>query len=178
MLSVKQMAAIESPWTTMPPLRVGKIPFGVGTADLFVTISDDDRPLLRVDLYGDPSSKTLTFRDALVWCEHVFVGFGHRVYVINPENKSVSEISLGTDGWDYFGAFYTGGNYLLVASGQSLLRLLPDGKVLWAASNLGLDGIVVKSIDNDTIQGEGEWDPPGGWKPFTLRLDSGELIAI
>jgi hypothetical protein len=42
MLSVKQLAAIESPWTMMPPVRLGKVPSGLGTADLFVTISDDD----------------------------------------------------------------------------------------------------------------------------------------
>ena len=33
----------------MQPIRLGKVPSGVGTADLYVTISDDDRPLLRVD---------------------------------------------------------------------------------------------------------------------------------
>src|SRR5580700_4170197 len=80
MLSVKQLAAIESPWTTMPPVRLGKVPAGLGTADLFVTISDDDRPLVRVDIYGGFSSETFTFQDALIWCERVFVGFGHRVF--------------------------------------------------------------------------------------------------
>jgi hypothetical protein len=43
MLSVQQdaMVALDSQWTTMPPLRLGKVPSGLGTADLFVTISDD-----------------------------------------------------------------------------------------------------------------------------------------
>jgi hypothetical protein len=107
MLSVKQLAAIESPWTTMPPVRLGKVPSGLGTADLFVTINDDDGPLVRLDLYGDSSSETFTFQDALVWCEHVFVGFGHRVYVIDPKTQLVSEIFLGEvgEGLGYFGHF-------------------------------------------------------------------------
>ena len=76
----------------------------------------------------------------------------------------------------YFGAFYAGPDYLLVASGDSLLRLGHDGRLLWAAHGLGLDGVIVGLVENGVIQGQGEWDPPGGWKPFALRLDSGQLI--
>jgi len=181
MLSVKQnMAlALDSPWTTMPPLRLGKVPSGLGTADLFLTISDDDRPVFRVDLYGYCCEESYTFQDALVWSDRVFVGYGHRVYIIDPSRQSATEIFLDEigEGLGYFGHFYTGEDYLLVASGDSLLRLLADGKVRWSAPNLGLDGVVVTSVRNGTIQGDGEWDPPGGWKPFALRLDSGALIA-
>ena len=156
----------------MQPVRLGKVPSGLGTADLFVTISDNDRPLLRVDLYGDSSSETFAFQDALVWRDHVFVGYGHRVYAIDPKKQSGSEILLGS----YFGAFYATQDYLLVASGESLLRFSPDGRVLWRAPDLGLDGVVVRCVENGTIRGEGEWDPPGGWKPFALQLDSGDSI--
>jgi hypothetical protein len=79
----------------MPPVRLGKVPSGLGTADLFLTISDDDRPLVRVDLYGDSSSETFTFLAALVWCERVFVGFGRSVYIIDPQTQLASEIVLG-----------------------------------------------------------------------------------
>src|ERR1700724_4169256 len=97
MLSVQQQPtlALDPPWTTMPPLRLGSVPSGVGTADLFVTISDDDRALLRVDLYGDSSEENFTFQDALVWHDQVFVGFGNSIYVIDPKQQSASEISLG-----------------------------------------------------------------------------------
>ena len=82
----------------MPPLRLGSVPSGLKTADLFVTISDDDRALLRVDLYGDSSEESFTFQDALVWHDHVFVGFGNSIYVIDPKQQSASEISLGPHG--------------------------------------------------------------------------------
>jgi hypothetical protein len=176
MLSAKQLLTIAAPWTTMQSVRLGKVPSGLGTADLFVAISDDNRPLLRVDLYRDSSSESFVFQDALVWCERVFVGYGHRVYVIDPKKQSGCDILLGTS-CGYFESFYAGEDYLLVASGESLLRLLPDGKVLWRTPALGLDGVVVTSVENGIIRGEGEWDSPGGWKPFALRLDSGELFA-
>lgn len=176
MLSIKQLQAIDPPWTTMEPVRLGSVPSGLGTADLFVIISDEDRPILRVDLYGDSSSETFTFQDRFIWCGHVFVGHGHRVYVIDPEKKSGSEVSL-TKGCGYFGAFYSGTNYLLVATAECLIRLSPDGRVQWKTPNLGLDGVVVTSVENGKIHGEGEWNPPGAWKPFAMRLDSGELIT-
>jgi hypothetical protein len=141
-----------------------------------LTISDGDHALLRVDFYGDSSSETFTFQDALVWCERVFVGYGHRVHVIDPQKQLASEIFLGTS-CGYFGAFHAGQDYLLVTSGERILRLAPNGRVLWSTSNLGLDGVDVKSVENGLIRGEGVWDPPGGRKPFVVRLDSGELVG-
>jgi len=52
----------------------------------------------------------------------------------------------------YFQQFYAGKDYLLVASGDSLFRFSPDGKVLWSAPNLGLDGVVVRSVQNETFK--------------------------
>jgi hypothetical protein len=176
MLSAKRLTTIDSPWTTMQPVRLGKVPSGLGTADLFVTITDDAHPVLRVDLYGDSSSETFAFQDARVWRDHVFVGFGHSVYVVDPKNQSGSAILLGS-GCEYFAAFYVTQEYLLVASGESLVRLSPDGKVLWRAPNLGVDGVVVTSVQGRIIRGKAECDPPGGWKPFALRLDTGELLV-
>jgi hypothetical protein len=112
-------------------------------------------------------------QDALVWHDQVFVGFGHRVYVVDPKQQSASETFLGPT-LGYFGAFYAGQDYLLVASGESLFRLAPDGTILWKRSNLGVDGVVVKSVENGAIHGEGEWDPPGSWIPFVLQLESGD----
>ena len=85
MLTVRRLVKIESPSTTMPPVRLGKVPSGIGTADLFVTICDGELPLLRVDLYPDSSSESAVFQDAIVWRDNVFVGLGHTVYVIDQK---------------------------------------------------------------------------------------------
>lgn len=126
-----------------------------------------------MDLCGDASREIFCPPDALVWGDRVYVGFGHRVYVIDPKKQSALEIHLGRE----FLHFYASQDYLLVASADSLLRLALDCTILWRTSNLAIDGVVVNSVENGLILGEGEWDPPGGWKPFTVRLDSGALIA-
>lgn len=63
MLTVNYQPSITSPWITTPPLRLGKFPSGLGTADLFVTIAADDRPVLRVDLYA--GEICAPFKDAI-----------------------------------------------------------------------------------------------------------------
>jgi hypothetical protein len=141
----------------------------LGTPDRFVRIWDDSRALLRVDLYAS-NDEAYAFEDAIVWHERVFLGFGHRVYAIDPRKALASEVFLAA----YFCQFYPGEDYLLVASGDSLFRLAPDGEIRWVAADLGIDGLVVTSVENGLIRGEGEWDPPGGWKPFLLKIDSGK----
>ena len=173
MLTVRRLVKIESPWTTMPPVRLGKVPSGVGTADLFVTIFDGELPLLRVDLYSDSSSESAVFQDAIAWHDHVFVGFGHTVYVIDPKARLGFVVRLES----YFSAFYSGEDYLLVASADALLRMTADGKVLWKTPNLGLDAVTINHVGNGCVEGQGEWDPPGGWRPFKLQLESGKLVA-
>lgn len=158
----------------MHPLPVGAS--RPGTADLFVTITDDARPLLRVDIYRYPRPECFAFQEAIVRSNHVFVGYGESVYIIDPVMRIASQIFL-TGIASYFEAFYAGPDYLLAASGDSLLRLTHDGRLLWAAHGLGLDGVVVEAVENGVIRGQGEWDPPGGWRPFELRLESGQHIS-
>jgi hypothetical protein len=173
MLHAELSTSIASPWSEMDPLQVGA--FRPGAADLFVAIAEDGRPVLRVDIYRSPHPECFAFQDAIVWSEQVFVGYGESVYVIDPAMRGKFQIFL-TGSAPYFGGFYAGPDYLLAASGDSLLRLGADGKVLWTAPDLGLDGVIVDSVNSGVIHGQGEWDPPGGWKPFALRLDSGRRL--
>ncbi len=169
MLHVTLAQAIESPWTDVEPLRLGDVPTGLGTPDVFVKIEDDQSPVLRVDIYA--AVKSSPFRSAFIWCERVFVGYEHQLIVIDPWRRSGVSIDLGS----YFGSFHSGDDYILVASAQHLFRVRRDGTVIWKSPTLGIDGVMVRTVYGDWVEGEGEWDPPGGWKPFTLRLDSGQL---
>ena len=96
MLYIKHQKSlpVESAWVTMPPVRLGRIPTGLGTADLFVTIEDENGPILRADLYADQSP--FVNRDALIWGERGFVGFGNSVYVIDPKTPFSSVATLQT----------------------------------------------------------------------------------
>jgi len=173
MLYIKRQMSLPvgSAWVTMPPLRLGNVPSGLGTAGLFVTIEDDDAPILRVDLYADQSP--FVKQDAMIWGERAFVGYGNSIYIIDPLRKSGSTFRLGS----YFANFYATKDYFLVASDRGLLRFSPVGEVLWKTSSLALDGVIVRCVDEGRITGEGEWNPPSGSKPFVLRLDSGETIV-
>ena len=154
----------------MPPLRLGRVPSGVGTADLFVTIEDDNGPILRADLYADQSP--FVQESAIIWAERGFVGFGNSVYVIDPETRVGSTISLDS----YFADFYWAKEYLLVATGRSLMRFSSVGDLLWKTSGLGLNGVYVTNVDGSVVKGEGEWNPPNGAKPFIVLLDSGKQV--
>jgi hypothetical protein len=121
MLRIGFQPSIVSPWITLPPLRLGKLPSGLGTADLLVTITQDDHPLRRVDLYAGEISAP--FEAAIAWRELVFLGYGNSVYVIDPHKPSGSMIELGS----YFSKFYAATDYLLVASGEQLLASICTG---------------------------------------------------
>jgi hypothetical protein len=173
MLHAELSTSIASPWSQMDALKVGGV--RRGPADLFVTIANQAQPLLRVDVYRSRQPECMAFQDAILWNERVFVGYGESVHIIDPAMRTGSQIVLSGLA-SYFEAFYAGREYLLVASGESLLRLADDGGLLWAAHHLGLDGVVVDSVESGVIRGQGEWDPPGGWKPYALRLDSGQPL--
>ena len=123
---------------------------------------------MRIDLYAD-SEECHTFEEAIVWDDLLAVGFGHRVYLVRLGHRSASSINLG----GYFGHLSAGDGYLLAASAERLFRIGADGVLLWSSGPVGLDGVVVNRVEDGMVEGEGEWDPPGGWRRFRLRLDTG-----
>ena len=155
----------------LDPVRVGRIPAGVGTPDRYVTVIDErDVPILRVDVYARAPSG-FAFEDALIWRGNLIVGFGNEVHAVALADRSKLSVELGT----YFGHIYPAADYLLIASGERLFRMAPDRSIVWQSDVLGIDGVVVHDLGPDLIHGEGEWDPPGGWAPFTLSAHDGRM---
>jgi hypothetical protein len=74
----------------------------------------------------------------------------------------------------YTGYFYPLGHILLVASNAHLLCFGAQAQLIWQSGCLGIDGVVVNEVKNGVIYGEGEYDPPGGWKPFQLDFPTGK----
>jgi len=155
-------------WSGLPPLRLGPVPAGFGTPARHVMVEPDAGPPLRLDLHAH-ADDCHAFEEALVWNGLLAVGFGHRLHLVRLGDRSASSIGLG----GYFGHFYAGDGYLLAASAERLFRIGADGAVVWASDPVGLDGVVVRLVADGVVEGEGEWDPPGGWRPFRLRLESG-----
>jgi hypothetical protein len=156
----------------MEPIRLGTVPPGLGTPDRFVTLEDEQGPRLRIDLYRS-ADEACCFEELQLWSRLIVLGCGERLWLIDPERRNTTVIPLGS----YFGSLYPGDDYLLVASADRLIHVQPDSSLRWTSDPLGIDGIIVHQVTHGIIHGSGEWDPPGGWKPFRLSLDTGQPVG-
>ena len=170
--SVTLVSTIDPPWTSLPAVALGKSPPGIGTPVLFGLVECAGRPERRLDLYGEPGSETYFQSDAQPWHAWLAVGFGWRVYLVSAKDWSVKTLELPS----YFQAFHLGSDSLLVVFGTGLMQVDEDGAVRWRNDGLAIDGVVIRSIADGLIRGEGEWDPPGGWRPFIVSLLSGSHV--
>lgn len=171
-ITIERRTVIDEPWLKPKPVRIGSVPSRLGTADLFFLVTKDKLPLLRVDYYK--SVECYSFEKAIIWKNQLAVGIGHKVFLIHLESHSVCEWDLG----NYFNSFLPAKEYLLVASAQRIHRIDPNGTMLWSSNDLGIDGIMIDRIEEDIIYGQGEWDPPGGWKPFRVELETGKKCRM
>lgn len=161
---------VREPWTAMEPIRVGVVPTGAGTPGIYVTVERDGLPLVRIDawpLFSGPFTQVVT------WKNFIVLGWNDRVHLVNPVTCEV--ISIQCDG--YFGHLYPVGDRLLIADASRLVCINERGEQIWKNAGLGIDGVVVDDVQDSVIVGQGEWDPPGGWKPFRLSLASGETAT-
>ncbi len=111
----------------------------------------------------------------------VYIGYGKCVFVIHPSYGKVETYLL--DG--YFGHIYSAEEHevspqlfsVLVTSASELLSFSLNGELQWRASELGVDGVTVRSVIADVVTGSGDWEPPGGWIAFKLSASTGERIV-
>lgn len=168
MLAAKISGALADEWLYVEPVRVGGVPAGLGTPDLYVTVTKDEEPLLRADVYSF-GPDCFTFEEAIIWRDNLIVGLGSYVHAISLADRSTKTIDLGY----YFGHLYPTDEYLLIASGNRLFRLEPDRSVRWTSEILGADGVLVHESGPPVIRGEADDDPPGGWRPFAISAATG-----
>ena len=163
--------SIGPEWLSLEPVRVGGAVAGQATPDRYVTLADDSGPVIRVDVYAY-GPDCFAFQQAIAWRGHLVIGFGSHMHAVAIADRTTTTVELGA----YFGHLYPTADYLLIASGDGLFRMEPDRSVLWTAVGLAVDGVVVHEPGPPVIRGEGEWDPPGGWKPFALAASDGSAI--
>jgi hypothetical protein len=155
----------------MEPVRLGQVPTGLGTADRFVTVESEQGPALRVDLYSS-TDECFAFEEVRLWSGFVAIGWGGHLYLVNLQTRQALVLDLD----NYFGCMYPAEGCLLAASSERLFCIAPDGSLLWQSGSLGIDGVTVDCVQNGVVQGQGEWDPPGGWRPFSISLLTGQLV--
>jgi hypothetical protein len=165
--------AIDEDALRLVPIRVGGIRQHSPPPDRFVTVLDSGGVVLRVDVHSH-GSDVFAFQEVLIWRNLLLIGFGCHVHLVDMTDHSARTIELGA----YFGRFYPTPDYLLIASGERLFRVAPDRTLLWITDVLGIDGVVVHQAAPTVIRGEGEWDPPGGWKPFAISTHDGAFASV
>jgi hypothetical protein len=167
---------LDDEWYTAPVVYVGP-PTSDAPAYVLVTRRDGvtpyrDAPSSRRSLVIALNEDSGPFRDAVEWRENIVVGYGEAVHVISLATRRVVTHLLDS----YFGHLYALGDALLVTDARYALRLDADGGIVWRSPCVGIDGVTIDRMEDGVVFGEGEYDPPGGWRSFCLSLESGELI--
>lgn len=163
---------LDSRASHLVPVSVGNLPPDLRAPARYVIVSDADTPVLRVDVFSH-GLDCRAFEETILWRGNLIVGFGGFVHAVSIMDRTVVTFPLES----YFGHLYPTGGYLLLASGEALYRMEPDRSLLWQCRDLGVDGVIVRDSGPPIIRGEGEWDPPGGWEPFTLDASNGTRIV-
>lgn len=143
-----------------------------------VVIFDIEGLRTRVNVLS--SAGASCFQDVRCVGSLVFIGFGQYVFILDMKAGTV--VSHRLDG--YFGHMYDGGDFenlptkfsVLVTSASEALAFSRTGELLWVRENLGIDGVLLYAADSTQIDGEGEWDPPDGWRKFSVSADSGTVL--
>ncbi|HSH94423.1 MAG TPA: hypothetical protein VK968_09780 [Roseimicrobium sp.] len=170
----------ERLWSSVAPIIIGECPGEPGIPDEIVFIDRGQEPFMRLHIHYPPLEYHLK-TEAKIWGGWVVVGFAGRVVLVSIHDGVRREIALSDvtppDSFDYFCQLFSDDDVLLACSGRRIFRIGADGGILWKSDELGLDGVLVHHVDSTAISGNGEWDPPGGWRPFTVSPDTGVRIS-
>jgi hypothetical protein len=158
---------VDQPWTAMQPIRVGRVPNGEGTPGVYVTVERDGLPVARIDAWPLVAGP---FTQVVMWKEFVVLGWNDQVHLVDPITRKFTSVTC--DG--YFGHIYPVEDELLIADASRLMCVNERGEHLWESVPLGIDGVIVNDVQDGVVIGQGEWDPPGGWRPFRLSLQNGQ----
>jgi hypothetical protein len=165
---------IEAEWLSVSAAIIGSPGSGLRTPDLYILVHAPKQRRVRVDLYR-ASEDTSCFEDVRLVGKVLTIGCGHRIHFVEVggEDLAVMSHNLGS----YFGHFLYFADSVIVASAERVFRFTAQGSLLWRSDVVGIDGVIVDAVDDERICGKGEWDPPGGWRPFCLDLANGVKMA-
>jgi hypothetical protein len=149
----------------------------VGSPNYQVIIYADKEPiyLLKIYLFDEADC----FHEVKYSNNYIVIGCGEKVHFFSIENKNIQSYELN----DYFGHLYPSHdieandikNNIYVASASRLFKFSPSGQLEWKSEILGIDGVVIYEIEENLIRGAGEFDPPGGWMKFGVRVNDGKI---
>ncbi|MCB5308094.1 hypothetical protein [Yersinia massiliensis] len=157
-------------------------PFGPdGEMDRRLLISKDAEPILILQLYvrADVDGWLISsaFSEFLLNESHIAIIYGDHFHVVDITTHSFRSHPLG----DYVAHIYSIPDVhsdrlhdrVMVTTYCHVFLIDIAAGILWKSSQCAIDGVIITSIENDTVLGLGEWDPPGGWESFKLDLKTG-----
>jgi hypothetical protein len=152
----------------------------VSDTDLAATVANTDSQGLRTQVNILSSAGFPCFQDARCVENIAYIGFGEYIVVLDLKARTIASHQLG----GYFGYMYDEHDFeslparfsVLVTSASEALAFGRTGELIWTQPNLGLDGVAIHAADEKQFEGEGEWDPPGGWRKFVVSTDSGAIL--
>ena len=165
--------SIDPPWLSVTVVRVGPIPRGEPTPDRFVTISRNQRPFMRIDVYS-PCRGRSPFSAAIVWNGLVVVGLDYDVHLVSLAGTVACTISLDS----YFASLHPQESDLVVATGGRVYSVSKDARTLWRSELLAFDGVTISLVTDDVIEGQAAIDPPDDWQPFRLDRRTGAQLSV
>ena len=166
--------SIDSTWLKMPILIAGDQPTTGSFPPYVVCISKDQAPHMLVYVYPKLDCGTFCFNDLLTLNDVIVIGIGRSVHFAYPNSKTVTSFTVNL----YFGHFYTYSDKLFIASADRLYCFDNKQQLVWESPVLAVDGVIVDSISDRYIIGQGEMDPPGGWQTFTLSYETGKHYNV
>ena len=138
----------------------------------FILLKQDDKIQkvfeIRYTTSCGPYKESVIFNNIIIACHHEFLYMYDMVQDIN-----IRRIKLQ----GYFGHLYINKDKLYVTDATGVFCFNGIGRMLWHNGELGIDGVFISDFDNNKISGSGEWDPPGGWKDFTLDIETGRSLT-
>ena len=166
------------PWDEYDQVLVAKGDVSDSKVVASVSVTIDSAFVARVDILA--SAGESCFRALRSIDSNIYIGFGRFVFVVDVHRSLVRRYPLS----GYFGHLYDSHDLehldahisVLASSASEVLAFDRTGDLIWKQFDLGIDGVVLHRASTGRIDGEGEWDPPGGWQPFSLRSDTGETI--
>ncbi len=123
------------------------------------------KPLLNLEI----SPAFSVFKNTQIINDTVLIGWNNFFATFNLNTRKQTILSL--DG--YFGNFSVLEDMIFVCSASDITGLSIEGEIKWKSDPIAIDGIIINSIENNTIYCSCEWDPPGGWQPYQLDLQTG-----
>ena len=70
----------------MEPVRVGRVLPGKGTPGVFVIAEENDKPVLRIDVY-DVAPEQSPFAECIAWKHWIVIGIGHHLYLASTSRR-------------------------------------------------------------------------------------------